>query len=246
MQGHKPEWLSPPEHPTLADGEVHVWRVPLCLPDARIEGLWHTLDATERRKAESYRFERHRRRYIAATGALRSLLGRYMGVQAAGVRFVYGAHGKPILAAERAIEFNLSHSGDLALCAVARGRALGVDVERLRAIDEAEGIAEQFFAPGERAALRELPPSARAEAFLRCWTCKEAYLKARGEGLTASLDRFEVTFASGEPAVGLRVPGEPQEAARWSVRALSPLPDYVGAVVVEGHGWSLRSWEWCG
>lgn len=246
MQGHEPEWLSPPEGLALAEGEVHLWRVSLCLSADRIESLRKSLDEAERRKADSYRFDRHRRRYIAATGALRCLLARYVGAKAAGVQFAYGPHGKPALTGEEALEFNLSHSGDLALCAVARRRALGVDVESLRTIEEAEGIAERFFAPGECAALRELPPPARAETFLRCWTCKEAYLKARGEGLMAPLDGFEVTFAPGEPAMGLRVPGEPQEALRWSLTALSPAPGYVGALVVEGYGWSLRCWEWRG
>ena len=133
--------------------------------------------------------------------------------------------------------------GRAGLYAVARGRRLGVDIERVRADAADERVAEQFFAPGEVAALGAFSESMRPLAFFNCWTRKEAYIKARGEGLSLRLDQFEVSLAPGEPAALLSTSGDPQESARWSLRALDTDPGYVAALAVEGSGWSLRCWQ---
>jgi 4'-phosphopantetheinyl transferase len=131
----------------------------------------------------------------------------------------------------------------LALIAVARGRAVGVDIEAVRPLPELDLMIAEVCTQRERAALRALPDAERLVAFFEIWTRKEAVLKARGDGLGASLDRVEVALP-GEPARLLRLDGDPQAAKRWSLRALTPAPGYVAALVVEGHGWSLRRWRW--
>src|SRR5207244_11453763 len=121
---------------------------------------------------------------------------------------------------------------------------VGIDLEYIRAEVADEPIAERFFASREIAALIGLPAPLRAEGFFNCWTRKEAYIKARGEGLTIPLDAFEVSLAPEEPAALLRVDSDPAEASRWSLQALAPGPGYVAAIAVEGRDWQLRCWEW--
>jgi 4'-phosphopantetheinyl transferase len=127
---------------------------------------------------------------------------------------------------------------------VTRAREVGVDVEWLRPVPDAEQIAARYFAPGENDLLRALPPGTRLQAFFNCWTRKEAYVKALGNGLAQALDAFEVSLVPGEPAGLIRVHGETHEAARWSIQALQPATGCVGAVAAEGSAWSLACWTW--
>jgi 4'-phosphopantetheinyl transferase len=162
------------------------------------------------------------------------------------MRFAYGPKGKPDLAPGSAvggIRFNVAHAGGLALVAVTRGREVGVDLEQVRDVD-VEGIAERFFSAREVAALRRLPPAIRAEAFFRCWTRKEAYVKATGDGLSAGLEQFDVSLLPGDPAAMLAHRGDPSEVGRWSLRDLAPAPGYVGALAVEGRGYRARWRDW--
>jgi 4'-phosphopantetheinyl transferase len=142
------------------------------------------------------------------------------------------------------IHFNLSHSHRLALLAVARDREVGVDIEYLRVDVATEPLAEHFFSPQEVAALRALPDGLQAEAFFAAWTRKEAYIKARGRGLTSPLDQFAVSLSPGEPAKLLWVQGDDQEASRWSLRRLDPGPGYAGALAAESDDWALAFWQW--
>jgi 4'-phosphopantetheinyl transferase len=212
-----------------------------------VESLGCTLDSAELRRAKRYRFERDRRRFIAARGLLREVLSRYVGVEPGQLCFCYGPQGKPQLVEERgadALRFNVSHAHELALLAVTRGREIGVDLEYVRPDLADIGIVERFFSPRETAALRLLPAAEQSEAFFNCWTRKEAYVKARGGGLSVPLDQFDVSLGPDEPAALLRTRGDAQEASRWSLRRLEPGPGYVGALAVEGHGWSLNCWQW--
>jgi 4'-phosphopantetheinyl transferase len=138
----------------------------------------------------------------------------------------------------------LAHAQGLALYAVAIDREVGIDLERSRPIPDAEEIAERFFSNREKTALLSVPSGQRHEAFLNCWTRKEAYIKAVGDGLACPLDRFEVSLKPGEPARLLSVEGDPREALRWCLRELTPAPDYNAAIAVEGHGWHLACWHW--
>lgn len=226
---------------------VHVWRTFVDLPDRGVAALHDVLAPGERTRARRFRFERDRRRFTVARGVLRRLLGRYLQVDPAAVEFRYGVHGKPSLpegADDRGVRFNLSHSRGLALHAFAVGREVGVDVERLRPDTDVTRAARRFFSPAEADALAGVAPGRRREAFFECWTRKEAFVKARGEGVALGLRRFDVSLRPGEPAALLRFEGDPAEPARWSLCALAPGEGYKAALAVEGSGWDLRCWDY--
>jgi 4'-phosphopantetheinyl transferase len=212
-----------------------------------VQNLQLTLAADEIARAERFYFQKDREHFIVARGLLRLILSCYLYVAPDQLRFCYGSHGKPALAitsGQDRLCFNLAHAHGLALYAVARGREVGIDLERLRLIPDAEQIAARFFSPRENAVFRALPSSKRQEAFFNCWTRKEAYIKAVGDGLARPLDRFEVSLRPGEPARLLSVEGDAQEASRWVLQDLTPAPGYVAAIAVEGHGWRLRCSHW--
>lgn len=242
---------SPPRPPGA--GEVEVWTVPLDPPEAEVAALAALLAPDEAARAARFRFERHRRRFTVGRGALRTLLGGYLGVPAREVAFGYGAKGKPYLA-ERpggpplplALHFNLSNSDELALVALCREAEVGADLERLRPMPDGLDIAERFFSAAERQALAAQPPEERDRAFFRCWTRKEAYLKAVGDGITAPLDAFDVTLGPGEPPRMLSIDGDPARAAAWALVHVEPAAGYLGALALPARpeGWRLRGWRW--
>ena len=230
----------------LGPGEAHVWRIRVGDAPASLAELWPILSTEERERAQRYRFERDRALYVAAHGALRLILGGYLGCEPGDLQGVTGPFGKPALRDQEGpegIRFNLSHAQGLALCAFARGREVGVDVEPVRA-EVSRGLAERFFAPGEVAALHALPAEAQPEGFFRCWTRKEAYIKARGEGLSLPLDQFEVSLAPGEPARLLKALGGARERERWWLAELSAGSGYMAALAVEGGPVRLALWDW--
>ena len=211
-----------------------------------MQRLWCTLTADERQRAERYIFQKDRTHFVVARGLLRVLLGCYLRQEPLHLRFIYGPHGKPALATDTggvALRFNVSHSHGLALYAITRGREVGVDVERIRPKVAQEKIAERFFSPREVTVLRALPTPLQATAFFACWTRKEAYIKATGDGLSLPLDQFDVSLAPGEPAVLLRTAWDPQEVACWALQDLAPAPGYRAAVAVAGHDWRLTCWD---
>jgi 4'-phosphopantetheinyl transferase len=240
-------WFPAPSRvPALDADSVHVWRIALAVPDAEQAERAALLSPDEVARAARFHFERDRRRWTAARGAVRAVLAGYAGVPAAALAFRAGSHGKPALdgpAARAGLAFNVSHSGDLALCAVTRGREVGVDVEAVRPDFATGEVARRFFAPAEVAALEALPPGERPEAFFACWTRKEAYIKARGTGLALGLDRFEVSLAPGRPAALLATHDEPAAAARWRLVALAPGEGYAGALATDGAA-HLDCWQW--
>jgi 4'-phosphopantetheinyl transferase len=240
-------WRSPPEAFVLGRDEVHVWRASLEQPKSQIESFLNTLAADEQARAGRFYFERDREHFIVARGVLRAILGCYLNRPPECVAFCYGAHGKPALAEDNeldAIRFNVSHSNEVALYAVARDRKVGIDLERIRFDLAVMEIAERFFSRREVATLRTFPTEAQRRAFFRCWTRKEAYIKARGEGLSLPLDQFDVLLAPGKPGAVLHTQQDPSEASRWSLQELCLAPDYAAALAVEGHGWRLACWQW--
>ena len=240
-------WLSPIPDMELPPDAVHVWRTATEVPESRVAALHGLLAPDERARADRFIFEADRRRYIVARGVLRTLLGRYLRVEPATLVFRYGAHDKPSLAETpggRDVRFNLSHSYGWALHAFAVGREVGVDVERIRPETDITGVAEYSFSPAEVASLRSVPEGQRREAFFNCWTRKEAFIKAHGEGISLGLSRFDVTLRPGEPAALLRFDQDPAEAARWSMRALDAGAGYKAALAVEGEGWDLKCWHY--
>jgi 4'-phosphopantetheinyl transferase len=231
--------------PEMMENEVHLWCA--CLDGVAADDFTRILSPEELDRAARFRFDIHRARFVAAHGFLRVILGQYLQVEVHRLRFCYGAFGKPGLTSEfsRArLCFNLSHSQNLALYAVARDLEVGVDIEKMRAEFAEEQTATNFFSPGEVAALRALPRAAWVEGFYNCWTRKEAYVKARGEGLSARLDQFDVSVTPGEPVRLLRTFPDPQEAGRWTLQSFCPQPGFVAAVAVESRKRQIvcRSW----
>lgn len=233
-------WAPPPLELVAAKTEVHVWRV--SLNESLVTELLAMLSADERERADRFHFDRDRNRFIVARGSLRSILGSYLSREPAELGFSYAQYGKPSLAGNE-ISFNLSHANELALIAITRDRRIGVDIEFIRPDFASEQIAERFFSGQEVDVLRALPPDQQAEAFFSCWTRKEAYIKAIGEGMSMPLDQFNVSLAPGSAAALLGNLRDESEVSRWSLKALSPGPSYLGAIAVEGHGWQLKCWQ---
>lgn len=243
MQDIDHSWLAAPATLRLGENDVHVWRIDL---KEDVQQLWPLLSGDERSKAERFRFAKDRAHYIVARGTLRLILGRYLLLEPHQIRFGYSSYGKPALDPafhSETLHFNLSHAQQLAIYAVAPNRQVGIDIEYLRMDFPWQEVARRFFSPQEHGALQALPAGTRYQAFFNCWTRKEAYLKARGDGLVHPLDQFSVSLRPGEEAALLysNIPGE---AARWSLQELWPGPGYVAALAVEGHNWHGRSWQW--
>ena len=233
----------------LLSREVHVWRASLEQPPRCLEKLVATLSPDERERAGRFHFDRDRHRFIAARGTLRAILGGYLNVEPVKLRFCYSEHGKPSLETEIAggrLRFNVSHSHELALFGVAEGRDLGVDLEWIRSDVANEKIAERFFSSEEVRVLRGLPPDIQGDAFFNCWTRKEAYIKAIGEGLSMPLDRFVVSLAPGESPALLSANGSASddEVSRWTFHELFPGRGYKGAIVAEGRDLELKCLDW--
>ncbi|HVZ39813.1 MAG TPA: 4'-phosphopantetheinyl transferase superfamily protein [Candidatus Kapabacteria bacterium] len=236
--------LTPPE---LTAGHVHVWSIPLAVSPKELMSLRHILQPDERERAARFLRDRDRAHFVAARGMLREVLGAYLGSNPANVRFCYGAYGKPELAPEHEsdLRFNLSHSGELALCAVTTGCSVGVDLERIRPDIEFESIALRFFSAQEVHAFSLLSDDVRPRAFFNCWTGKEAYIKAIGEGLSMPLDQFDVVFTPGEPAAIHRGREYPEGTQRWELTRLDVGREYAAALVVEGKGYRITHLHAC-
>jgi 4'-phosphopantetheinyl transferase len=224
-------WTAPPQVPALPTGEVHVWRIDLEQQPERLEKFRTTLETHELEQAGRFHFEKHRRHFVVARGSLRYVLARYLETRPELLRFSYGAYGKPALPGQHSLRFNLSHSHEVALLAVALNAELGVDVEHVRADFASEDIARRFFSRVEVETFNALPGEQQVAAFFRCWTRKEAYIKAIGKGLSQPLDGFDVTLAPGEPAALLRA--DEDDATRWSLSDIDVGGNYAGALAVE-------------
>lgn len=198
---------------------VRLVRIPLAQPPAVVARLAAVLSPDEWQRAERYRIDRSRWDFIVARAALRHLLGARLGITPAEVALTYGPHGKPtLLDGSAGVTFNLSHSGDLALCALGEGVELGVDVEAIRPVDDLEALARRFFAPQEADWLMGHEDPERLAAFFRMWTCKEAYAKAVGRGLSINTRSFTIDLAAGTVSSG------------WWVAPLEPGSGYAGAL----------------
>ena len=216
----------------MEDGDVHIWRA-FCgsNPDFP-EGLSELLTPDERERMARFRFETDQQNFLFCRSMLRILLASYLGSPPAELRFAYSAHGKPSLAAPpNGLEFNLSHSAGTILLAVCQGRRIGVDVERIRHDFNVQEIAQKFFSVAERRAL-EREPSVH-DAFFSCWTRKEAFVKARGEGLSCPLDSFDVSVSPNDEKVTLRSRPDSLESRHWKLWSLNSFPEHAAALAVE-------------
>ncbi|MHB0857288.1 MAG: 4'-phosphopantetheinyl transferase family protein [Anaerolineae bacterium] len=252
-------WREPPGTLGVEPGEVHVWRVGLDIPEQGVQACYQVLSEDERQRAERYCFDRDRQRFVACRGALRMILGRYMGVDPAWLRFVYGPQGKPSLDPQRSthgmdagtLRYNVAYARELGLIAVACRRKVGVDIEyqwpELATLD----VARRFFSAAEIEEFSALPEAERVEAFFNGWTRKEAYLKALGEGPSYPLRAITVSLTPGQPARLLAASGEFKPGGPWTLLSLDATDNratgrYAAALAVEGRSWRLRCWQFSG
>jgi 4'-phosphopantetheinyl transferase len=187
-------------------------------------------------------FEKDRAQYVMARGYLRIILSRYLGAEPSSIRFRRNSYGKPELihsGDEERLNFNVSHSGSLALYAITRLGSVGIDLERIRKDPSHEEVAERFFSPTERAMLQSLPAESRTKAFFDCWTRKEAYAKGRGEGLALPFDQFSVSIDPTQPIGLIENRVHPADVSLWSLEEIDLGPGYAAAIAVEGHNWSI-------
>ena len=247
MSVSKVSWLFPTSKLKLSTHDVHVWCVRLNQTDGRVEQLLQILSDDERLRAERFHFERDRRRFIVSQGMLRSIIGEYIDMEPSRFQFYSGHRGKPYLvhsSGKAPLQFNLAHSKEIALYAFTGNREIGIDVEYIRDMPDAEKIALTTFSSLENKVLQSLPEYQRQEAFFNCWTRKEAYIKAIGNGLYHALDRFDVSLAPGEPARLVSIEGSAEQASRWFMKSLIPEDGYVAALAVKGSDFCLSYWRY--
>jgi 4'-phosphopantetheinyl transferase len=216
----------------LGSDVVHLWQRCLSAPAAEVSAYYGLLSGEEQERALRFRVESSRNDFVLTRGTLRVLLAQYLDMSPQKVRFRYEEHGKPILEGQSDLCFNVSHTGGLALLAFVRQRALGVDVENLGREVEVERLAERFFSENERQALRHLRGRELHVAFFRCWTRKEAYIKATGNGLSLPLHQFDVSVEAGDRDALLATRPDPVEARRLKICDVPIGPGYAAAVAV--------------
>jgi 4'-phosphopantetheinyl transferase len=228
----------------LLDTEIHIWQASLAVTSNALEQFACTLSLDEQQRAERFRLPRDSHRFIASRGILRTLLGRYLQIAPKQLQFSYGASGKPALADALAhgLRFNLSHSEDLMLCAIARCGCIGIDLEHLRPVNNLEDLTQRFFSPQEHAAIHALPDARRLRSFFQHWTCKEALLKATGEGLM-SLSAIELAIER-DHAELVNWHNSAKPASAWLLELFTPTPHYVAAIAADSRARSLVFWQW--
>jgi 4'-phosphopantetheinyl transferase len=239
-------WEKLPGVPDLSENQVHIWRVSLAQSAESLPGCSRDLSSEELARAARFHFERDRRRHIVSHSWLRRLLGAYLGVSPAAIQFEIAEHGKPQLGGNQAgskLNFNLAHSGEIALLGFCRGVELGVDIEQVRPIPDMLQVAARFFSQHEQAQLAQVPPDRLARAFFKCWTCKEAFIKNLGDGLYYPLDQFDVNLHPQQSAHLLRVSSDPHEASSWQLVSFPVAEDYLGALAVRDTTLQVRYLE---
>lgn len=233
---------------TLLDDEVHLWRADLEALRGEESPWENLLSSKEKERAARFRSNLDQHRYSTTRGLLRKILAGYLDADPSTLSFSYSEKEKPSLAGPNsaAIGFNVSHSGGVSLLAFTRGREIGVDVEQVRRDFDLEAIAQRFFSAHERREMFALAAEERFEAFYRCWTRKESYIKATGDGLSLPLHQFDVSIVAGDCDALIATRPDASEAAKWSMREVAAGDGYAAALCVEGRDWKLKSWQECG
>jgi len=240
-------WTSPVGPLILTTNQVDLWRIRLLEGVDVVHRSSGLLSQDEIQRANCFHFERDKRRFIVARAAMRQILGEYLRIAPQDIVFSYGANGKPELLAalnEPRVSFNLSHSGELGLVAVGHSVRLGIDIEMVNPTFATAEVAGRFFSTTEVNTLRTISTKNQVEAFFRCWTRKEAYTKALGDGLSVPMHSFEVAFAAGVQPALLRSGSGSEEASRWSMYDIDVGAEYKAALVAEGSVHHLRRWQW--
>jgi 4'-phosphopantetheinyl transferase len=227
--------------PKLQTDQIHVWAVRSLAGNDCLPSLRDTLSCDELQRAAAFRFEKHKNHYIVTRGLLRAILGRYIAKPAEAIEFRYAPQGKPYLrdADSYKLQFNLSHSENCVVYAVTLNGELGIDVEHIKELPDMNSIARRFFSEAEVADLEAVSSELRAESFYKCWTRKEAYIKAVGSGLSLPLDRFRVSVLPGQPAALLSLQDGADSASSWSMHDLRPWDGFVGALAIRSPSYSL-------
>ena len=248
MQNVVDSWPNRADVPPLEEDTIHVWRIWLAEPDGRIRSFRDLLTDAEQQQADRFLFDEHRQRFTAGRAQLRRILGNYIDVAPEQVDFKYTNLGKPYFAegvSDPHLEFNFTNSKDWALLAITYRTELGIDIERIREMTNMEGLARRFFAQPEiDVIVRELCEVRRQEHFFRCWTRKEAFLKAIGTGLTFPLGNVCVSIVDSEPVQIQWIKDRAEEASRWDLVHVMPIEGYVGALARQSSGEQLLSWHW--
>jgi 4'-phosphopantetheinyl transferase len=231
---------------SIAENAVHVWKIALDANHHPLERLRTTLDPSELHRANRFRFRADERRFIIGRSALRIILSRYAGMAPNKITFLYNAYGKPELPNHPltpAIHFNISHSGELALIGICHNRRLGIDIEWLDRAVRIQTIADRYFSPEESEAIRSLPPEQQRLAFFRCWTAKEAYLKALGVGLYGSLNNLRTSICNDNTVSIRRFANSNRENGSWTLKPLDVGKNYVATLALEGNNGQLSFHE---
>ena len=225
----------------MKEDEIHVWNGRVAAGEDCFHELYESLSKDETERAARLRIDKHRRSFIICRGLLRSILGGYLGIRPSEIVFEYGAQGKPSLK-DRAMCFSVSHSEDRVLYAFCKNCELGVDLEYMRELPDAEMLAQRFFAGSEYIEFCDTSPAIRTRAFYCCWTRKEAYIKATGHGLSLPLDSFQVPVVPEQPGKLRITRGPDEQLSSWSLRHLDPSPGYVGALAAPMASFPLVQW----
>jgi len=225
-------WKSAPEvPPPLQKKEVHVWSSGLMPSKSALLGYWEILSEVEKDRSELFRFAKDRIAYVTAKGVLRKLLGHYLDVIPSTIQFEHNSFGKPFLAeAPHALQFNISHSGGIGLFGFAPDAEIGVDIEQVKSEIQVQKTAARFFSKNEADTILSLAKEDQVNAFFKCWTRKEAFIKGHGQGMSLPLDEFEVSVLD-ETLVELRrVAWDENEAKEWRLTSFDVAEGFVGAM----------------
>ena len=244
---HSGNWKLPPKSVRLEDDDVHVWSALLDISEENVQYFLQLLDLEEQTRANSFFFELDRTRFIASHGLLRIILSSYVNIEPDKLHFSYNSQGKPYLVEtfqDKKLQFNMSHSQAFALYAVTFNRQVGVDLEHIYLIAEIDLLANHILTEREKGEWRKYPANERLEILFRYWACKEAYVKATGEGLALPLEKIHISLMPGSEAGLIRSDHSIREESRWSLQELHPVPGFAAALVVEGFDYRLNSWQW--
>lgn len=237
------KWEACPEQVSLTKTDVHLWRIDLDLAPQQTSRLQETLSPEETAQAIKFQFERDRRRFRVAQGALRAILSRYLGCTPRQVNYRYTSKGKPFLVNSTDLYFNLSHSHERALIAVAHLHPIGIDIEQIRPLENLDAMARQCFSESEYQQFTALTASNNLQAFFNAWTRKESFIKAIGDGLSYPLANFDVSLRPGDPAKLLAIAGDSCEARAWTLLEVEAGVGYAATLAVRATDVSMQYWD---
>lgn len=241
----QPHFQPPHSSLTLASDEVHIWQVDLTHAEQHA-ALLNLLSNDEKARAKRFRFDQHRNRYIVARAALRKILALYLDYDPKQLQFHYAEHGKPLLIQkfhDQALQFNLSHSADLAVYAFTVQHPIGIDVEHIRTNLAIEKLAARFFSSNESKALQQLPETEKLLGFFYTWTRKEAFLKALGAGLSFPLNQFEISLDPQTHQAIQHIQDDSHPAASWFLQSFFAAPHYIAAIAMEKKIEKVQYWH---